>query len=79
MRAGNRNTLLQAHQLGQHQGARYDRDTHLTRHQHLGVIGLHGGGGNHRIGTGHVAGRMAYKGLDAQASQATQGGAVRQI
>jgi hypothetical protein len=47
---------FEAHQLGQHQRARHHRDFFLARGQHLGVVGLHGGRGDHRIGTRNVRG-----------------------
>ena len=43
VRTGNRDTLLQPHQLGQHLGARHDRNTRLTGGDHFRVICLYGG------------------------------------
>jgi hypothetical protein len=39
--AGDRYTLLQAHQLGEHHGARHYRDTFVARGDYFGVVGLH--------------------------------------
>jgi hypothetical protein len=40
VRAGDRDALLQPHQLGEHQRARHDRDVALARFGDLGVVVL---------------------------------------
>ena len=79
MGAGNRNALLEAHQLGQHQGARHDGNVHLAGANHLGVVLLDGGGRHHRIGAGDMVGAVAYIGGDAKRCQAFGGGVVGQV
>ena len=41
VRAGDRHALLQAHQLGEHQGAGHDRDALVARGAHFRVVGAH--------------------------------------
>ena len=50
VRAGDRDALLQAHQLGEHQRARHDRDALRARRDDLGLSALHRGGDHHRVG-----------------------------
>ena len=76
---GNRNALLEPHQLRQHQRTRHDRNALFAGRQYLGVIRLHGCRGDHGINTCQVFCCVPHKGLDADARQATQRGAVRQI
>ena len=76
MRAGNGDAGLQAHQLGQHHGARHHGDAPGTRSDHLGVVTLHGGRRDHGFGTFDVRSIVAHVDMDAQRSQATRGGAV---
>ena len=77
--ARNGNALFEAHQLGEHQGARHHWDVQFACAQHLGVAGLHGRGSDHRIGPRHMRRVVAYVGLYAQRGQAAQGGAVSQV
>ena len=79
MGACNRNALLEAHQLGQHQGAGHYRNMPSARLQHLGVGGLHGGGSHHCVGTSHMVGMVADESAYAQRVQALQRGAVAQV
>ena len=79
VRAGDRDALLQAHQLGQHHRARHDGNLALARGEHLGVVGLHRRGRDHRVGAGDVAVRVAHVGLDAQPLQTAQRRAVGQV
>ena len=65
------NALLQAHQLGQHQGAGNHRNVPIACSQHFGVVGLDGGGSHHRIRTGYVAGVVPIGG-NAQRSKTLQ-------
>jgi hypothetical protein len=78
--AGNGNALLEAHQFGQHQRARHHRNAPLARGQHFGVVGLHGGGRDHGIGTHQRGCRMAHMvcGYPAPARR-LQRGAVGQV
>ncbi len=79
VRAGDRDALLQAHQLGQHHRARHDGNHALAGGEHLGVVGLHCRGRDHRVGADDVAVRVAHVGLDAQRLQAAQRRAVVQV
>jgi len=72
MGAGNRDAALQAHQLGQHDGARHHRNALFTRLQHLRVVGLHGRRGDHAVHVLKVGRIVAHEGADAQALQAAQ-------
>ena len=77
--ASNRNALFKPHQLGQHDGPRHDGNVLFPRSNHLGVVLLHGGGRDHRVGIDQVAGLVTDIGLDAQRAEAPQRGAVRQV
>ncbi len=79
VRAGNRDALLQAHQLGQHERARHHGNALLARGQHFGVVRLHGGGGDDRVRAVDVRGGVAHEGADAQAREPSQRGAVGQV
>ena len=57
VRAGDGDALLQAHQLGQHQRARHDRDAALARGRDLGVVRRDRGRHDDRVGAGDVARR----------------------
>jgi hypothetical protein len=59
--------------------ARDHRNLFLARSQDLGVVALHGRGCHHGIAANNVLGRVTDKGLDAQAGQAAQRGAVGQV
>jgi hypothetical protein len=61
--AGDGDALFEAHQLSQHQSAWHHRNAILAGVITSGLVGLHGGGGHHRIGTDDVAAFMADKGL----------------
>ena len=54
VRAGDRDALLQAHQLGQHQRARHDRDAALARGDDLGIVGGDRRRHDDRVGAGDV-------------------------
>ena len=66
VRAGDRDALLQAHQLGQHHGARHDRHAARARGDHLGVVGAHRGRRDDRLGAGDVIGVVADRDADAE-------------
>jgi hypothetical protein len=51
--------LLQAHQLGQHHGARHDRNMFFAGGDHFRIVGLHRGRRHHRVGAFDVFGGMA--------------------
>ena len=79
MRAGDGHTFFQAHQLGQHHRAWHHRyELGMGRH-HLGVVGMHGCGSDHRIGTRDVRRRMTDLDAHAQGAQSRQGGAFSQV
>ena len=59
VRAGDGDALLQAHQLGQHHRARHDRDALGARGDHFGVVALHRGRRDDRVGAGDVRGVVA--------------------
>ena len=59
VRAGDRDALLQAHQLGEHQRARHHRDAALARRDDFGIVGRDRGRHDHRVGAGDVRRRMA--------------------
>ena len=79
MGAGDGNALLEAHQLGQHQGPRHHWNAHFTRRKDFRVVRLHGGGCDHRVDRDQVAGCMAHKSPDPQPAQALQRRAVREV
>jgi hypothetical protein len=66
VRAGDRDALLQAHQLGQHHRARHHRDALGARGDHLGVVALHGGRRDDRLRIGDVGRVVADVDADAQ-------------
>ena len=55
VRAGDRDALLQSHQLGQHQRTRHDRHATLARGQDFGIVGRDGSRHDNYIGPGNVA------------------------
>ena len=57
VRAGDRDALLQAHQLGQHQRARHDRNAALARRGDFRIVGGHRRRHDDRVGAGDVAPR----------------------
>ena len=57
VRAGDRDALLQAHELGQHQRARHDRHAALARRDDFGIVGGDRGRHDDRIGAGDIAPR----------------------
>ena len=59
VRAGDRDALLQAHQLGQHQRARHDRHAALARGDDFGVVRRDRRRHDDRVGVGDVRRRMA--------------------
>jgi hypothetical protein len=80
MRAGDGDTLLEAHQLGQHLGARHHGNAALARHLHFRVVVLDGGGHHHRVGRrGHIPRAMADDDANAQPRQATRRGTFSKI
>jgi hypothetical protein len=68
VRAGHGDALLEAHQLGQHQGARHHRDLAGARRDHFRVVAPDSGGHHHRVGRGDVLGAVAD--VDARAEPA---------
>ena len=79
MRACNGNAFAHAHQFGQHQGTRNDRDVLRFGGQQFGVVC-----GNRRryhqaINPLHMGRLMANKNGDAQASQALHRGAMAAV
>ena len=77
--AGNGNPFFEAHQLRQHERAWHHGNAVFTRLDHLGVVGLHRGGGHHGVGALDVTRIMANIRGDAQRTQALEGGAVTQV
>ena len=76
MRAGNRNALLQAHQLSQHDGALHHRNLLGAGRDDFGVVGPDRRRGDQHLSARDVRGRMADMDLQAQAGQALRGGAI---
>ena len=79
VRAGDGDAAFQAHQLGQHLGARHDRDLLLSGGDHFRVVGLDGGGHDQRVRAGNIRGGMADHHLDAFAFEAAGRRAGRYI
>jgi hypothetical protein len=65
VRAGDRDALLETHQLGEHHRARHDRHALRARRDHLGVVALHRARRDHRLGAGDVRGVVADRDPDA--------------
>jgi hypothetical protein len=61
--AGDRDALLQAHQLGEHHRPRHHRHAPGAGGDHLGVVALHRARGHHRLGAGDVRGVVADRTL----------------
>lgn len=59
MGTGNGDALFQAHQLGQHEGTRHDRNALFPGGHDLRVVFLDGSRSHYRIGTGDVFRRVA--------------------
>ena len=68
MRAGDGDAVLQAHQLGQHLGARDDRDLPAPRLGHLRVVGLDGAREDHDVRALDVLRRVAQVDLSPPSS-----------
>ena len=66
VRARDRDPLLQAHQLGQHQRARHDGNRALARHYHFGVVRRHRGRDDDRVGAFDIARVVANGDGDAE-------------
>ena len=58
VRAGDRDALLELHQLGQHHRARHDRHAPVARADHLGIVAAHRGRGDDAVGALDVGGVM---------------------
>ena len=70
VRTGDRDAAVEAHQLGQHFGARHHRNALRARRQALHVVGLDGAGNHHHIGAIDMRRRMAFENGRAQGLQA---------
>ncbi len=73
MRAGNRHALLQAHQFGQHEGARYHRNAGGTRGLHFRIVAGDCRGNDDSVGAQHVASSMPFVDGRAQRLEPTRG------
>ena len=71
--------LLQAHQFGQHQCTRHDRNATIARGKHLGIIGTDRRRHHDRIRCRHIGGVMSDRDAHAQAGKALGGGVGAQI
>ena len=67
VRARDRDALLQAHQLGQHQRARHDGNAALARGDDLGIVRRDRRRHDDRIGAGDVRRRVSDRDRDAEA------------
>src|SRR5438067_9492882 len=74
MRAGDRHAALQSHQLGEHQGARHDRNARLARRYHFRIVVLHRARDDDRVGAGDLLGPVLKMDLDAEAREPAGGG-----
>ena len=72
VRAGHGDAAAEAHQLGQHLGARHDRDALRARFHQFGVVVLDRAGHDHAIGAQHVGRGMAAMHGGAQLGQAAR-------
>ena len=70
VRAGDRDALLQAHQLGQHQRARHDRNAALARRDDFGIVRRDRRRHDDRVGAGDVRRRVADRDGDAEPREA---------
>ncbi len=66
VRAGDRDSLLEAHQLGEHQRARHDRYRSFARRCDLRVVGRDGSRHDDDVGIRDVRGRVADLDRDAE-------------
>ena len=79
MGTGDGDTLLEAHQLGQHLGPGNHRHMALAGRDDLRIVGLDGGRHDDGVGLGDVFSGMADMHLDALGFEAAGGGAGRQV
>jgi hypothetical protein len=77
--ARDRDSVLQAHQLGEHLGALNDRDVQLAGLGDLGVVGGDGGTGNDDLGVADIFRGMTFDGERAERSQALRHAGTLQI
>jgi len=70
VRAGNRDALLEAHQLGQHLRARHHRNLAGARRDHFRVVFFHCTGNHHHIGASNMFSGMPLRHACAGRSQA---------
>ena len=76
--AGDRDGLLEAHQLGQHLGAAHHRQQALARRLQLGIVALDRRGDDHHPRLAEIGGVMADGDGDALLAQALDIGVVGQ-
>jgi hypothetical protein len=77
--ASHGDTVLQAHQLGQHLGALDDGQVPGARLQHLGIVGADRGGGDHHLCSQHVLGVVAVEDRGPQGGQALGHGGMLEV
>ena len=68
--AGDGDAVLQAHQFGQHLGARNDGDVGGARGGDLGIVGANRRAGDDHLGAGDVLGAVAFEDDGAEGGQA---------
>ena len=79
MASGDRDAVLQPHQLGQQFAARNDGNQQAARFLHLRIGGIHGGTHHNRLGAGNVGGRVTFVNPRAERRQPFRGGAQLQV
>ena len=68
--ACNGNTQFEAHQFGEHHGARNNRHACVLGCHHFRIVGLHCARGDYHVGAGNVAGNVPGHHLRAECPQA---------
>jgi hypothetical protein len=79
MHAGDRNTVFEPHELGQHLSSLDDGYLALPRLHDLGILLIDGGAGHHHPGADHVGGSVALKDGCSQAHQPVGNAGLAQI
>ena len=69
MRAGHRDAIFQAHQFGQHLGARNDGNLQPHRFRDFGIVAANRGAGHHHVRPLNVFGAMALIDLRPEIGQ----------
>ena len=79
VRAGDRDALLEPHELGEHFGAANDRNAPRARRDELGIVALHGGGNDDHRGRAEIRRVVADEHRRALLAQALDIGVVAQV